>query len=115
MILIDEPESSFDNIFLKSNVIQIIKDLSLKSTVFIVTHNNNLGVLIKPNRLIYTEKQITSMGVEYKIYSGKYDAKELETTKGEKTSNYKALLNTMEAGEIAYDERKKIYETIKNR
>lgn len=115
LILIDEPESSFDNIFLKSNVIQIIKDLSLKSTVFIVTHNNNLGVLIKPNRLIYTEKQITSMGVEYKIYSGKYDAKELETTKGEKTSNYKALLNTMEAGEIAYDERKKIYETIKNR
>lgn len=115
LILIDEPESSFDNIFLKSNVIQIIKDLSLKSTVFIVTHNNNLGVLIKPNRLLYTEKQITPMGVEYKIYSGKYDAKELETTKGEKTSNYKALLNTMEAGEIAYDERKAIYETIKNR
>ena len=56
LILIDEPESSFDNIFLKSNVIQIIKDLSLKSTVFIVTHNNNLGVLIKPNRLLYTEK-----------------------------------------------------------
>lgn len=115
LILIDEPESSFDNIFLKSNVIQIIKDLSLKSTVFIVTHNNNLGVLIKPNRLLYTEKQITANGVEYKIYSGKYDDKELVATNGEKILNFEVLLNTMEAGEPAYNERKEIYETTKNR
>jgi hypothetical protein len=115
IILIDELESSFDNIFLTSNVIQLIKDLSIKSTVFIVTHNNNLGVLIKPNRIIYTEKNITSSGLEYKIFSGNYDAKELKTMSGEAKSNYFALINTMEAGEEAYDERRMIYENIKNR
>ena len=92
----------------------MIKDLSIKSTVFIVTHNNTLGVLIQPDRLLYTEKTITPHGVEYKIYSGKYDAKELQTVNGEKKQNYIALLDTMEAGEEAYNDRRRIYENIKN-
>lgn len=114
LILIDEPESSFDNPFLKSNVIQIIRDLAIKSTVFIVTHNNNLGVLIRPNRLLYTEKQITVDGVDYKIFSGNYDAKELVTASGEKKLNFTALIDAMEAGEVAYKERKEVYDLIKN-
>ena len=56
MLLIDEPESSFDNIFLKENIIKCIKDLSLKTTIFLVTHNNTLGMLMNPDCIIYTEK-----------------------------------------------------------
>lgn len=114
LILIDEPESSFDNIFLKTNVIQLIKDLSRKSTVFLVTHNNNLGVLIQPNRLLYTEKKISEEGISYRIYSGNYDSKELVSSDGNKIPNFIVLLNTMEAGDDAYKERGKIYELIKN-
>ena len=42
ILLIDEPESSFDNLFLKNDVNGIIKDLSRKLPVVIVTHNNTV-------------------------------------------------------------------------
>lgn len=114
VILIDEPESSFDNPYLRSNVIQIIKDLAVKSTIFLVTHNNNLGVLIQPDRIFYTEKQVLPSSVQYKIYSGNYDDRELKTADGSKVLNYTAIIKSMEAGEEAYNERRKIYEDIKN-
>ena len=114
VILIDEPESSFDNPYLRTNVIQIIKDLAVKSTIFLVTHNNNLGVLIKPDRIFYTEKQVSANPIQYRIYSGNYDDKELKTADGNKVLNYTALIKSMEAGEDAYNERRKIYEDIKN-
>ena len=114
MILIDEPESSFDNLFLRSNIIQLIDDLAKKSTVFISTHNNNLGVLIKANRLLYTEKTISSNGITYRVYSGNYDEKELVSVDGNKKQNFTVLIDSMEAGESAYNERRTIYESLKN-
>ena len=114
MILIDEPESSFDNPFLRSNIIQLIDDLAKKSTVFIATHNNSLGVLIKANRLLYTEKTITSDGIAYRVYSGNYDDKELISSDGNKRKNFTVLIDSMEAGESAYNERRAIYESLKN-
>lgn len=114
MILIDEPESSFDNPFLRSNIIQLIDDLAKKSTVFIATHNNSLGVLIKANRLMYTEKTITSDGIAYRVYSGNYDDKELISSDGNKRKNFTVLIDSMEAGESAYNERRVIYESLKN-
>lgn len=114
MILIDEPESSFDNPFLRSNIIQLIDDLAKKSTVFISTHNNNLGVLIKANRLLYTEKTISPDGITYRVYSGNYDEKELVSADGNKRKNFTVLIDSMEAGESAYNERRTIYENLKN-
>lgn len=115
MILIDEPESSFDNPFLRSNIIQLIDDLARKSTVFISTHNNNLGVLIKANRLLYTEKTTSQDGITYRIYSGNYDDKELVSVDGSKKNNFTVLIDSMEAGESAYKERNTIYESLKNK
>ena len=40
MLLIDEPESSFDNLFLKNSVNKLIKDLSRIIPIIIVTHNS---------------------------------------------------------------------------
>lgn len=115
IILIDEPESSFDNIFIKDNVIQMIRDLALKSTVFIVTHNNTLGMLMKPDCIIYTEKSDTPDGDIYNVYTGTLTSNTLKTADGKEKETYEILMNTMEASYDAYTERKAIYESIKNK
>ncbi len=43
MLLIDEPESSFDNIFLKEDVNSLLKEFSQEMPVVIVTHNSTIG------------------------------------------------------------------------
>ena len=113
LVLLDEPESSFDNMFLNTKVIQLIKEMSNKSTVFVVTHNNSLGVLLKPDMLICTQKTIGSSGIEYHVYYGELSSKMLHSAKGD-ISNYLNLIDNMEGGQDAYNERKEIYETIKN-
>ena len=112
ILLIDEPESSFDNPFIKSNIIDMLKELAEKTTVFIVTHNNTLGTLINPNRILYT--QHIDETNEFTVYSGVFSDKQLMDTKGRKVENYLALIENMEAGEEAYQERKGIYESLRN-
>ncbi len=114
LVLIDEPESSFDNTFIKDNVISEIKELSNKATVFVVTHNNTLGVLLSPDYLIVTEKEMTTQGAMYTVYTGELTSKTLKSVCGKVKNNYLSLLETMEAGEDAYIERRNIYEAIKN-
>ncbi|HEX8333353.1 MAG TPA: PHP domain-containing protein, partial [Segetibacter sp.] len=48
MLLIDEPESSFDNLFLKKEINTLIKDMSALMPVVVVTHNSTVGASIKP-------------------------------------------------------------------
>lgn len=43
MLLIDEPESSFDNIFLKEDVNSLLKEFSQEMPIVIVTHNSTIG------------------------------------------------------------------------
>ncbi len=114
MVLIDEPESSFDNTFIKESVIASIKELSLKSTVFVVTHNNTIGVLLKPDFIIHTEKEMTDDGPRYYVYTGQLTSKNLESVCGKEKANYLSLMETMEAGEDAYVQRREIYEAVKN-
>ena len=111
LLLIDEPESSFDNIFLKENIITCIKDLSLKTTIFLVTHNNTLGMLMNPDCIIYTENNNNV----FKVYTGKLTSEQLTSADGNKISSFDILMDTMEAGEDAYRERREIYEIVKNR
>lgn len=117
LTLIDELESSFDNWFLNKNIIDLIRDISKKSTVFISTHNNNLGVLLKPQRILYTKRYISNGKSLYKIYSGDYTDKYLVNSgdSDDKISNFDVIIHTMEAGEEAYDERQTIYKNFKDR
>lgn len=107
IVLIDEPESSFDNPFLNHEVISLLNDVARHSTIFLVTHNNTLGVSLLPDCIIYTEK--TKDG-EYRIYSGELAATELTDTHGNKCSRAERLLFTMEAGRDAYLNRRNYYE-----
>ncbi len=115
IVLIDEPESSFDNIFLKSNVMQLIRDISEKTTVFLVTHNNTLGTLIKADCIIYTENIFENGENRFLVYTGDITSKFLETVDGKKVVNFNILMDTMEAGIEAYEERRNMYEAIKNK
>lgn len=114
ILIIDEPESSFDNIFLKNEVNKFIKEMAENMPVVISTHNNTIGGSIKPDYILYTEKRLDAIGPHFNIYSGYPTAKTLKDVEGNEIENYEITLNSLEAGEAAYSERKEIYETLKN-
>ncbi|UQF70907.1 hypothetical protein M2901_09130 [Vagococcus lutrae] len=120
VLLMDEPEASFDNEFIHREILPLIKRISENTTVFIVTHNNTMGTLIQPNNIIFThfDMDLYKAGVSkqecFKIYSGKFTDSILKNKNNQEIKNYDVLLNTMEAGISAYGERKRVYENIKN-
>lgn len=111
VLLLDEPEASFDNPFIKTYIVDIIKKISNKTTVFLSTHNNTLGMLLKPNKIIYTEACDNNI---YKVFTGDFGAKYLKSKDGEIRNTYDHVMDVMEAGETAYKERSTVYESIKN-
>ena len=114
ILIIDEPESSFDNIFLKNEVNKFIKEMAECMPVIISTHNNTIGGSIKPDYILYAEKKMENNEPHFNIYSGYPTAKVLKDVEGNLIENYEITLNSLEAGEQAYSERKNIYETLKN-
>lgn len=111
ILILDEPESSFDNIFLKDGVDVLLKELSEHIPVVIATHNNTIGASVHPDFLIYTEKEITPDGaIKYHLYSGYPTSDELTDLEGNKLKRRSIMLNCLEAGEEAYLERSKTYE-----
>jgi ABC-type phosphate transport system ATPase subunit len=114
MLLIDEPESSFDNLFLKNEVNEQIRDISKSIPVIIVTHNNTVGASIKPDYILYTKKEVVDKKPIFKIYSGNPSDHVLKSMDGEGISNYQIILNCLEAGDQAYNERGKTYEILKD-
>jgi ABC-type oligopeptide transport system ATPase subunit len=115
LLLLDEPESSFDNLFLKNEVNELIKDIAQSIPVIVVTHNSTVGASIKPDYILYTERSLTAKGVEYVTYSGHPSDKVLISVDGKTISNFKVMLNCLEAGSETYNERRtKSYEILKN-
>lgn len=114
ILIIDEPESSFDNIFLKDEVNTLIKEMSKNMPVIVSTHNSTIGGSIKPDYILYAEKSIENGKVDYKVYEGMPDSKFLRTPSGDSIENYKITMNSLEAGESAYNNRKQGYDLLKN-
>lgn len=115
ILLIDEPESSFDNLFLKNEVNSLLKDISGSIPVIIVTHNNTVGASIKPSFILYTKREIINNKPEFKIYLGHPTDKQLRSSTGDTINSYDILLNCLEAGEEEYNKRKtETYEILKN-
>ena len=106
IVLIDEPESSFDNGFLGSDISDALHRLADDATVFLVTHNNTLGVSINPDWVIYAAYEKG----EYKLFSGAMSSSELVSSNGEKVLRREVLMNTMEAGWDAYEGRRLHYD-----
>jgi ABC-type dipeptide/oligopeptide/nickel transport system ATPase component len=114
LLLIDEPESSFDNLFLKNEVNELVRQIAKTIPVIIVTHNNTVGASIKPDYILYTKKLIIESKPVYKIFSGYPSDLKLKTIDGDEISNYDIMLNCLEAGDSAYNERSQSYEILKN-
>ncbi|WP_331894329.1 hypothetical protein [Magnetovibrio sp.] len=114
MLLIDEPESSFDNIFLKSEVNEMIKDISKTMPVVLVTHNSTVGASILPDYLLCTKKEIEDGKPIYRVYSGDPMGKKLTSVDGAELDTFNVTMGCLEAGTEAYEERRKGYENLKN-
>lgn len=82
-----------------------LKKISRRATVFIATHNNVLGVSIKPDGIVYTSIE----NGRHRIYSGDASSKKLKTADGAYVDKADVLLELMEAGEEAYKGRKPYY------
>ena len=111
ILLLDEPESSFDNPYIKENINTLIKDISNRTTVFVVTHNNTLGISNKADKLIYT--MYNDKEQKYQVYVGNFTDTMLTDKDGKTIQTYDAIVNCMEAGVETYEERRKIYENLK--
>lgn len=116
MLLIDEPESSFDNIFLKNEVNELLRDIAKSIPVIIVTHNSTVGASIKPNYIACTKREVEAGEIVYKTFSGYPSDKKLKSIKGEESiNNYQVMLNCLEAGNEEYNRRRtETYEILKN-
>jgi ABC-type phosphate transport system ATPase subunit len=115
MLLVDEPESSFDNLFLKDDVNKLIKEISREMPVVVVTHNNTVGMLMKPDFILCTKREIINGKDEYNVFSGCPGEKEFKTADGSKTiSSYDALLDNLEAGRVAYEDRQGLYNGLRS-
>jgi len=115
ILLIDEPESSFDNLFLKSDVNAIIKRISESMPVVVVTHNNTVGASADADYQLYASKEKDGERVVYRLYSGYPTDRQLASVDGETVSNYTITLNSLEAGSDAYNSRRSGYEAIRDR
>ena len=113
ILLLDEPESSFDNIFLKDGVNELLKELSQQLPVIIATHNNTIGASVHPDYLIYTQKEIQQAGeIKYHLFSGYPSSTELIDLEGNTINRRDVMLDCLEAGEPAYLDRRKSYEIL---
>lgn len=114
ILLVDEPESSFDNLFLKGEVNQILKALSETMPVVVVTHNNTVGASIKADYLLFTHKEVKKGAATYRIYSGHPTDKVLRTPDGAEVKNHDVMMDSLEAGSDAYQLRRESYEAVKD-
>ena len=115
MLLVDEPESSFDNMFLRSDVNQIIREIAKTMPVVVVTHNSTVGASVEADYLLYASKQIEGGEVVYRLYSGHPTDPKLHSPDNRTISNHEITLNSLEAGCESYDDRSRLYEDLKDR
>ena len=114
LLLIDEPESSFDNLFLKREVNQILKAISQTMPVVVVTHNNTVGASVGADYLLFTTKELEDGAPTYRIYSGYPTDKQMSSVEGDFINSHETLLNSLEAGADTYEKRRQGYEAIKD-
>ncbi|WP_337170193.1 hypothetical protein [Gemmatimonas aurantiaca] len=114
MLLIDEPESSFDNMFLKGNVNALIRDIARTMPVVVVTHNSTVGASIGADYVLCARKEVASSGRVYKLYSGYPTDRSLRCKDGSEIPTHEVLLSSLEAGLDAYERRRASYEAVKD-
>lgn len=115
MLMVDEPESSFDNIFLRNRVNHMLREISQEMPIIIVTHNSTVGASIRPDFLVHTKRVVKgNKNISYEVYYGHPTNRTLKSNEGKEIKNLQATLDCLEAGETAYAERGKEYEMLRD-
>ena len=112
IILIDEPEASLDNAYIRDELIPALNNLSRESTVFVVTHNSTLGALINPDYLIVTTKDQNN---NYKVLTGEFSSNSISNNLGVSESSYNKFVEAMESGIETYRKKGETYENLRNK
>lgn len=96
LIIIDQPEDDLDNQTIYNDVIRVLKELKNTSQFIFATHNPNIPVL----------------GDCEQVVSCRYDSNIIETNLGsiDDETIRKEIVNIMEGGKEAFNNRKRIYE-----
>jgi len=96
LIIIDQPEDDLDNQTIYNDVIKVLKELKNTSQFIFATHNPNIPVL----------------GDCEQVVSCRYDSNIIETNLGsiDDETIRKEIVNIMEGGKEAFNNRKRIYE-----
>jgi len=96
LIIIDQPEDDLDNQTIYNDVIKVLKELKNTSQFIFATHNPNIPVL----------------GDCEQVVSCRYDSSIIETNLGsiDDETIRKEIVNIMEGGKEAFNNRKRIYE-----
>lgn len=111
IILIDEPEASLDNEYIRKELRGAIRNLSANSTVFVVTHNSTLGTLLEPDYLIVTTKDKEN---KYCVLTGEFSSRLVSINSDKSESSYEKFVEAMEAGIETYNKKGEIYESLRS-
>jgi ABC-type lipopolysaccharide export system ATPase subunit len=114
ILMVDEPESSFDNMFLKSDVCKLLKAISETMPVVVVTHNSTVGASVGADYLLFARKEVENGEAIYRIYSGHPTDKSLSTVDGKSIGSHETMMDSLEAGAETYEDRRQGYEAVKN-
>ena len=100
LIIIDQPEDDLDNQTIYNDVIKVLKELKNSSQFIFATHNPNIPVL----------------GDCEQVISCKYDVSNIQTNLGsiDNETIRNEIVNIMEGGQEAFNNRKRIYELWKH-
>lgn len=100
IIIIDQPEDDLDNQTIYKDVIKVLRELKNNTQFVFATHNPNIPVL----------------GDAEQVISCRYDRDKIEVNPGsiDKENIQQEIINIMEGGEEAFDNRKRIYDLWKH-
>lgn len=100
LIIIDQPEDDLDNQTIYDDVIKVLKNLKNDTQFVFATHNPNIPVL----------------GDCDQVVSCRYKSEKIETNQGsiDQISIRNDIVDIMEGGEEAFNQRKRIYELWKH-
>ena len=115
LLLVDEPESSFDNLFLKSDVCKLLKAISETMPVVVVTHNSTIGASIGADYLLYARKEMENGQVVYRTYSGYPSDRILLSVDGKSIKCHASVMDSLWRRELLPTRREaQGYEAIKD-
>lgn len=82
--------------------------------MIVVTHSSTVGASIDADYLLCARKEVGEGRVTYRIFTGHPTDKLLRSVDGATIANHQVLLTSLEAGEEAYEARRRGYEAVKD-